>query len=350
MASGASLGAGWMVNELFVIMGVASLPMLILLRPRPASIAWVSLGFAIVIIGDLAIARSASESWFARISSIIKTEQIVASNKKSEYLPRALFRICGANPFHDEAHFGILWYLFILTTFLALLQRQWTALGFAASVWFVLAYLQWGIQGPDGSPITKYIRYISMIVLLQCLAMGAVFGRLLQKMGRWKWGGYLIFGFLYFHLAFYGAQAALAAKVYTHDFRAIGNYLLSHKMDGPAYMDDTSAQFVELFSQGKVAIEKIETHLSDPLPQAGYLVTGGSRGIVENSAYRDLMPSWYRSPPIGWHLVVHVVKGNKESEVFGSFDPKIYRIRRSVPLDAGKSGFSRAAPLSEDIQ
>ena len=344
MTSGAFLGAGWMVNELFVIMGIIALPLIIILRPRPADMVWIFLGCARVIFRNILIAKYASGSWFARISSIISTEQVVSSNKESEYLPRVLFRIFDANPFHDEAHFGVLWYFFMFFTFLALFQRQWIAFGFAASAWLVLGYLQWGVMSLEGSPIAKYIRYLSMIVPLKCLAIGGVLGHLILKSGRWNRGVYFLFGIFCLHLAFSGAQATVSAKIPTHDFRKIANFFMNHQEKNPVYMDDISAQFVALFSRNKLKIERIESLEGENPPQTGWLVTNGSRGIVENREYRNAMPLWYRSVPKNWELV-KVVKGNENTEVFGNFDPKIYRIKKRLPLDIGNTGSSKHTPL-----
>jgi len=327
--SGGFLGIGWMINELFVVMGIIVFPMLIVLKPRPQTIVWILFGFSIVILTDFVIAKCASGSFLARIPAIMETEKAVVSNKATSYLPRVLFRVCNTNPLHDEGHFGFLWYAFIAFTLLAILQKQWVSLGLAASVWLVLGYLQWGVISFDGSPITKYIRYLSMIVPLQCLAIGGVLARLSQRTWRWRWVINLLFGFLVLHLCFSGASTAMAVRIYTNDFRKIASFLLTQKKDGPAYMDETSAQFVELFSKSQLNIKCVEGYLDRFPPETGYLVVDGSRGIVENSEYRSAMPSWYLSPLDKWELL-HVVKGKEDTEVFGNFDPKIYRITSSI--------------------
>lgn len=325
VTSGAFLSAGWMVNELFVVMGIAALPVLIVLKPRPAAVAWCLLGLALLMFGDLVISRCASGSWLARVVAITETERVISSNTASGYLPRVLFKIRAIDPMHDEAHFGVLWYVFSFVTLLALLRRQWVALGLAVSVWLVLGYLQWGVVSLDGSPIARYIRYLSMIAPLQCLTISGVLGHQLEKTGRWGWAIYLLVGLLAFHLSLAGIHAARAARVKTNDFREMASFLSPLRQNGPVYMDETSAQFVELYARGQLDIERIEAHTGEPPPSHGHIVIDGSRGIVEIPEYRAAMSPWYRFPPSSWELL-HVIRSNQPAEGFDEFDPKIYRI------------------------
>ena len=109
-----------------------------------------------------------------RISCILKTEAAVESNVDYWYFPKALFKIWNADPFNDQGHFGIIWYVFIVVTILAMLFRDKIAVSLALGCWLWMAWMQWGVQSPQGDPIAKYIRYISMIVPVQCLTFGAV--------------------------------------------------------------------------------------------------------------------------------------------------------------------------------
>jgi hypothetical protein len=111
---------------------------------------------------------------------------MIVSNKDPSYLPRTLFRLFYVNPIHDEGHFGILWYLFIFIPLLAWIQKKWMALGISVSVWLILAYIHWGIMSLEGEPITKYIRYLSMIAPLQCLVIAAVCDHIIQKYLNWR--------------------------------------------------------------------------------------------------------------------------------------------------------------------
>jgi len=322
--SGALMGVGWLVNELFVLMGIAAIPVLIVLRPRAAYIYWALLGFALIIFADMLIGYYASGSWFARIFCIDATEKIVVSNKDPNYLPRTLFHVFNVNPIYDEGHFGILWLLFIFVPLSAWYEKQWLALGLSLSVWLIPAYLQWGVVSLEGEPITKYIRYLSMIVPLQCLATAAICSHMIQKHENWRWAIRSLFALMVIHLFIAGTNTAKAARIHTADYRKIASVLLQNYKGDPVYTDHRTAIFVQLFSEGKLTFEIVENYSGKPKPLGGYLVVDGSASVIEIPGYRAAMPSWYRIPPKNWDLI-HVVAGENKAR-YDKFDPKIYQI------------------------
>lgn len=188
MLSGVFLGFAWLVNEIFVTFVLIILPFIIIVRPKIRHLFWITAGFALVFCSELLLIKITTGSWFTRLVCILNTEQVITSNKDSWYLPRTLFKVFGANPLYEEGHFGIIWYLFIIASVATLFLKNKLPLALALGCWLWLGYLQWGIQSPEDTPIARYIRYISMIVPLQCLVLGVVLGRLLEYTKKLKAG------------------------------------------------------------------------------------------------------------------------------------------------------------------
>ncbi len=151
---GVFLGLAWWVNEIFVTFILVVIPFLFIVRPKIKHLLWIVTGFLLIIFLELLMVKIVSFSWLARFDCILRTEAAVASNKEYGYLPRALFKIWNINPLHDEGYFGIIWYLFVIVTILALLLfvlrsttgngKQKLPLALALGCWLWIAYLQWG--------------------------------------------------------------------------------------------------------------------------------------------------------------------------------------------------------------
>jgi hypothetical protein len=269
-----------------------------------------------------------SGSWLARINSILETEAVIQSNKVYEYLPNALFKLLNTDPICDEGHFGIIWYLFIIVTVLALLLKDKLSLSLALGCWLWIAYLQWGVQSPDGAPIAKYIRYISMIVPIQCLVFGAILGRFLKISKKLKPVLIFLFVLLLIHLFWFGTRAANIVKVSTDDFKEIAKFLvgLELKNDDIIYTDGYTGDFVEVYSKGRLNILRVNNFKNLNQPEKGILVQYGSRDIFElpDNLIDSIMPDWYLSPPNHWPLIYTVC--GKKLDIYEEFDPEIYRI------------------------
>jgi len=320
------IGIGWLVNEVFVVVFFGAIPLLLYGKLNKDNLIWLFSGFLFLIFIELLVSLIFSGSCFSRINSIIVTENLIGSNKCYEYLPRVIFQLFNTNPLHDEGHFGIIWHIFIVLNVLMLLFRQWFMLCFAMSAWFILAYFQWGVMSFDGTTITKYIRYLSMLVPFQCIAIGAIIGLCIQKFQQTKWLIFLLTFILYIHLFYFGSNAVNSIIVRTKDFKDISIYLMSQdNKNMPVYMDEMTAQFVEVISGDKLDIRWLEHNIKKIVPKKGYMIVDGSRRIVEDKIYRNRMPEWYLSPPKSWELI-HIVKG-KKFEFFDTYDPKIYKIK-----------------------
>jgi hypothetical protein len=327
MLCGIFLGLGWTINILFVTFTLVVIPFLFIVRPKIKHLLWIIAGFLFIIFLEFLIVKIECGSWFARISCILKTEEDVESNIASDYLPRALFKIWNINPLRGEGHFGIIWYLFVVATILALLLKEKLPLALALGCWLWIAYLQWGVQSFDGSPIAKYIRYISMIVPVQCLVFGAILGRLLKFSKKLNPVIILLFTLLCAHLIWIGTKAVDTVKIRTEDFKKITRYLLNLELtsDDIIYTDTLTANFIRLYSEESLNVEKVtfqEPKLEQP--GKGILVVDGSWYAVMIPGYRNSMPDWSLSPPAHWPLL-HTVRGRK-IEQYKDFDPKIYRI------------------------
>ncbi|ETR73638.1 MAG: hypothetical protein OMM_00791 [Candidatus Magnetoglobus multicellularis str. Araruama] len=326
--SGAILCFGWLVNEVFVVIAVAAIPVLLVSKIPLKGIILALSGFVLIVFLELIIAYHFSGDLFARIHAIIQTENIIGSNKSLEYLPRVLFKIKEVNFSNEEGHFGILWYLFIVLTICMFFQKQWLICGFACGVWLVVFYFQWGVMSLDGTPITKYIRYLSMIVPLQCLAIGGILTRWLQQFQpQKKICIYMCFTLLCIHLYVCGALSVNAARIKTNDFHDISHYLISQKEDVIAFMDEMTAQYVEIISGNSFDIQWVDHYKNKPAPQKGYLVINGSRRVVEDHNYRKQLPGWFQNPPQRWEVVKEIKSKNKCEGFYRSFDPVIYKIQ-----------------------
>jgi hypothetical protein len=325
MLCGVILGLGWMINALFVTMILVILPFLFIVRPRIKHLLWIIAGFAFIMLLELLIVKISCGSWFARFSCILKTEEAVESNTDYWYLPRALFKIWNTNPLYDEGHFGIVWYLFAIITILALVLRERIVLALAIGCWLWLAYLQWGGQLVLGEPIAKFIRYFSMIVPIQCLAFGAVFWRLTKFSKNFGRAIIFLFALLVIHLAWVGTSAVSTVKVHTKDFKEITRFLMNLQLDDGdiVYTDDLTGNFIKLYSKGDMNIRRLNFKHT-PFPEKGILVVDGSSYAAELPDYRASMPQWGVNPPPNWPLL-YTVRGN-DVDVYGRFDPKIYRI------------------------
>jgi hypothetical protein len=325
MLSGVFLGLGWMVNSLFVTIILVILPFLIIVRPKIKHLLWIIAGFALILFIELLIVKISCGSWFARFSCILKTEKAVESNTDYWYFPRALFKIWNTDPFRDEGHFGIIWYVFIVVTILAILFRDKIAISLALGCWLWLAYLQWGGHLLLGEPIAKYIRYISMIVPVQCLVFGAVFWRLKNFSKIISKVTIVLFALLLIHLTWVGTNTVQAVKMHTKDFKEITRYFLNMNLDDDdmIYTDDLTGNFIKLYSKGALSVKRVNFK-EVPFPEKGFLVVDGSWYAVYLQEYRDGMPQWSLSPPENWELLYTI--HDKKAGIYASFDPKIYRI------------------------
>jgi hypothetical protein len=331
MLSGVFLGFAWLLNEIFVTFVLVVLPFLVLVRPKIRHLLWITAGFALVFLLELLVVKLTTGAWFSRFTCILNTERVITSNKDSWYLPRTLFKVFGANPLFEEGHFGIIWYLFIIATVSTVFLKDKLALALAIGCWLWLAYIQWGGHLLLGEPIAKYIRYISMIVPLQCLVFGAVLGRLLEFSKKLKAVIIFLFVLLLIHLLWLGTKAVNAVRIHTEDFRQIAKLLLQLdlKSDDIVYTDFLTGDFVEIYAKGRLTIRKANLQGENiftkmPVPEKGILVQDGSRAVIELSAYRRTMPQWYLSPPQYWPLLYTVTGRN--IDVYAEFDPKIYKI------------------------
>lgn len=328
---GVFLGFAWLANEIFVTFVLVVLPFLVLVRPKIRHLLWITAGFAVVFLLELLIIKFTTGSWFSRFTCILNTEQVISSNKDPSYLPRTLFKVFNAKPLYEEGHFGIIWYLFIIATIATLFLKDKLVLALALGCWVWLAYIQWGIQSPEGTPIARYIRYISMIVPLQCLVFGAVLGWLVTFSSKLKPVVIFLFILLIGNLFWLGSKAVKMVKLPTEDFREIAQLLLQLdlKSDDIVYTDFLSGDFIEIYAKGRLTIKKaniigpnIFTEM--PEPQKGILIQDGSRAAIELTWFRETMPQWYLSPPEHWELLTTVT--GKNIDVYKAFDPKIYKI------------------------
>jgi hypothetical protein len=100
---------------------------------------------------------------------------------------------------------------------------------------------------------------------------------------------------------------------------------LELKDDDAIYADYYSADFIEIYSKGRLNIRRLD-YLKEPaiLPQKGYLIKDSTRALFEMPEYRGKMPLWSLSPPAHWPLIYTVY--GAEVDIYKWFDPKIYRI------------------------
>jgi hypothetical protein len=325
------LGLGFMVNELFSIMILAALPLLYIKRPALKPLGIIVCGFILLLLSEIVMERALGGQWCARIHTIVATEAAVSSSRDMSNLPRGLFKIRCAVLHYDEGWFGFLWYIFIGLSAAALLQKNREAAALSVGCWLVLAYLQWGVVSLDGTIITKYIRYLSLIVPLQCAAIGGILGSLSGK-GRWPAAlTVLIFSLLCGQLLFIARNVVDVERAYTDAYRGVTRYCLSAGLPSPLYADNTTCQFLELYSGGKLKVERVESYREKPEPLTGILVRDGSRDIVEVTKLRELTPPWFQHPPPYWPLI-HRVESHSTIDFYSSFSPEIYLIRkRSMP-------------------
>ena len=325
--SGVCIGLGWWFNEIFVTFIIVALPFILIVRPKFKHLLWITAGFLLVFSLELLIVKISAGSWLARFNCILETESIVESNESKEYLKRTLFKVFHLNLYNEEGHFGILWYLFAVATILALYFKKKVALALALGCWLWLAYLQWGFQSFDLDPITKYIRYISMIVPLQCMVFGAIFSHLCALSKNKKFITMFVFALLFIHLLWLGTIAASIVKVHTDDFKEIAQYLLTLnlKEDDIVYADDLTANFVEIYSKGNLKIQRTNHFKQQNPPTKGVFIDDGSWYFVRLPDYRKTTPKWCQSPPLVYWPLIHTVHG-KNIGVYANFDPKIYWI------------------------
>jgi len=198
-------------------------------------------------------------------------------------------------------------------------------LALALGCWLWIAYLQWGVQSPKGEPIAKYIRYISMIVPIQCLVFGAIFGHLVKFSRKLKPVIIFLFIILFIHLSWLGTKAVNTAKIHTEDFKEITKFLMNLRDGDVIYTDTLTRNFIELYSKEGLNVKNVTFQKPKPsLPKKGILVADGSWYVIKLPQYRSSMPEWSLSPPQYWPLL-HTVHG-KKVEMYEEFDPKIYRI------------------------
>ena len=321
---GACLGIGWMVNELFVAVGIVGFVFALLSRPPMRLLVWVLLGFLLVMLADLVVSAVASGSWLGRFHSIVETEKAVGSNTELDYYPSRLFDLWGGPPSADFGHFGFLWYVLIPVPILALLRMDRNALWMSLGVWATLAFLQWGETPFAGEPIAKFIRYLTMLMPLACLSIGAVVARELKgRIRRLLLGGG--FAVLCMQMICLGAAGAISARAETNDFRMITSFLKEYAGSHPVYYgDDTTGQWVELYSHGQLGGLGEECR-SVPEPADGFVVVDGSVGPGTDPVYRGTMPTWYRHPPEGWQRV-YTIRHRPCDCLHDEYDPTIYAL------------------------
>ncbi|MBN2021062.1 MAG: glycosyltransferase family 39 protein [Sedimentisphaerales bacterium] len=325
MFCGICIGLGWMINAIFVTIVLVILPFLFIVRPKIKYLLWITAGFVLIIFLELLVVKISCGSWFARFSCILRTEEAVKSNTDYSYLPRALFKIWNTNPLNDEGHFGIIWYVFIIITIAAIFLKEKTATALALGCWLWLAYIQWGGKLVLGEPIAKYIRYFSMIVPLQCLAFGAILWRLTNFSKMLSKMVIFLFVVLLIHSSWLGIKAVKAVKMHTRDFKEITRFFMNMDLedDEIIYTDNLTGNFLKLYSKGTLNIKRINFK-EVVFPERGFLVADGSWYAIALPEYRNGMPEWSLAPPSYWPLL-HTVCGKKVG-IYGSFDPKIYKI------------------------
>jgi hypothetical protein len=324
LMAGAFLGIGWMVNELFVITIIGAIPVLIGFKPSKCFLFYSLIGFGVVFTLDFIISYYASGSVFARISSIYSTEQVVLSNKSLEYLPRILFKVFDSNFLNDEGLFGNLAYVFILCSFLALILKQWKIFSLGLAVYFIIAYLQWGVMSVQGDLITKYVRYLSMIAPFVCIVSGSVFSRFLKK----RRCSLLIYLLIVFILLIINvkesAEASKEFRILTSDFKKIAEYFVQNQVDCEIILDDTSRQFVELYSNETLKMKSIENAVNKEFfAKSCYIVLDGSRGFFEQTNKPTLLLEWQQESLNKW-LLIKTIKGENKG-IFAQFNPRIYK-------------------------
>jgi len=325
--SGVSLGIAWWINEIFVTFIFAIIPFLFIIRPKIKNLAWILIGFLLIILIELLIVKISSGSWFARFTCILKTESAVVSNKDSKYLLRALFKLWNIDFLNSEGHFGVIWYLFIVLTILAVFLKDKIPLSLALGCWLWFFYLQWGVQSPEGTPIAKYIRYFSMIVPLQCLTFGALLGHFIKYSKKLKIVIISLFTVLLVHLFYSGTSAVKMVRTHTEDFKEITKILLDLQLkEGEViYTDDLTANFIEIYSKESLTIKKLNhSGMANP-PEKGILVVDGSWYIAKLDDYRKAIPAWFLAPPLPQWQLLYTICG-KNIWHYKEFDPKIYRI------------------------
>jgi len=324
---GVFLGLGWWINELFVTFILVVIPFLFLVRPKIKHLFWIITGFLFIIFLELLIVKISTGSWLTRFNCILKTEAIVHSNIDYEYLPRTLFKVWNTHPFNKEGYFGIIWYLFIIVSILALLLKKKLPLALALGCWLWLAYLQWGVQDTDGTPIARYIRYISMIVPIQCLVFGAILGHMLKFSRKSKPVLIFLFILLLIHLSWLGTRAVNIAKIHTEDFKEITKFLMNLELkdNDIIYTDNLTENFIEIYSKGRLKFpERFDKFIMPNPPGKGIIVADVSWYVFLLPEYRIKLPGWYLNPPAHWQLLYTVY--GKDVGMYKDFDPKIYRI------------------------
>ncbi len=327
ISSGACLGIAWWVNEIFVTFIFVMLPFLLILRPKIKHLLWILMGFLLIIFIELLIVKIESGSCVARFTCILKTESAVVSNKNPGYLPRTLFKLWNIDFLHSEGRFGVIWYLFIVVTILSVFLKDKIPLALALGSWLWLFYLQWGVQSPEGTPIAKYIRYISMIVPLQCLVFGALLNRFIRYSKKLKVVMISLFGVLLIHLFWFGTSAVKMVRVRTADFKKITKVLLDLQLkeDDVIYTDDLTANFIAVYSKESLKIKNLNHSGMTIPPEKGILVVDGSWYIVKLADYRKAIPAWFLAPPPPHWQLLYTIPG-KNIWYYKEFDPKIYRV------------------------
>ena len=325
--SGIFLGFGWWLNEIFVTAIIVVIPFFFIMRPKIKHLSWIIAGFIFIVLLELLIVKIATGSWLARFSCILKTEAAVVSNKNYEYLPRTFFKLSNINHVSDEGHFGIIWYLFIIASILTFFMKQKLPKALALGCWLWVGYIQWGVQSPEGTPIAKYIRYMSMIVPLQCIIFGAILGHFTKLLPKLKPAIIFLFVLLLIHLFWFGAKAVNIIQVYTDDFKEITKFLLNSELrdDDIIYADDLTANFIEVYSKGTLKIQRTNHFKMSSPPANGIFIKDGSRYLFELPEYRAAMPEWFHSAPAADWPLLYTVRG-RNIGIYKDFDPKIYRI------------------------
>ena len=327
ISSGICLGIAWWMNEIFVTFIFAMIPFLFIIRPKIKNLTWILIGFLLIIFIELLIVKISCGSWFARFTCILKTESAVVSNKDYKYLLRGLFKLWNIDFLNSQGHFGVIWYLFIVLTIMAVFLKDKIPLSLALGCWLWFFYLQWGVQSPEGTPIAKYIRYFSMIVPLQCLTFGAVLQHFTQYSKELKTVIISLFIVLLTHLLHFGTIATKTVKIHTEDFKEITKILmdLQSKEDEIIFTDDLTANFIEIYSKDNLKIRKLNHSGITNSPEEGILVVDGSWYIVKLDEYRSTIPKWALAPPPSKWQLLYTIRGKNVWD-YKDFDPKIYRI------------------------
>ncbi len=320
--AGVLLGFGTWVNELFVVIICAAPPLLIAFRPRITSLGWVLIGALLIIGIELIVMKLTTGSFFYRLSCIQLTEQSITSNRDPLYYPQALFLLTTPSADSTLGYFGLVFYVFTAATIVALVTKDRLVGAFAGATWLVLAYLQWGVISFDGTPITKYIRYLSMIVPVQCLTLAGAATRMRTPLGA------LAIAIFLSHLLWIGNTAVEASRLRLAGVREIAKILGEpSREDVPIYADDLTRVYLDTFTKGALNLRPLTPLVERNEPPENGIVVLNALPFLYEPKHRDYprVPKWFANPPRSWKLIrtIHLEGIDRFSQ---EYEAKIYEI------------------------